>query len=52
MPFPGHAGFFYAALSNLEYDITVADAASGTVRTYHNPAGTYCGGIDSTAFPP
>jgi hypothetical protein len=52
VPFPGHTGFFYAALSNLEYDITVADAASGTVKTYHNPAGTYCGGIDSAAFPP
>jgi hypothetical protein len=52
VPFPGHTGFFYAALSNLQYDITVADAASGTVKTYHNPAGTFCGGIDQAAFPP
>ena len=35
-----------------EYDVTVTDSASGSVKTYHNPAGTYCGGIDDTAFPP
>jgi lysyl endopeptidase len=52
VPFFNRVAFFYAALSNLEYDITVADNASGSVKTYHNPAGNYCGGIDDHAFPP
>ncbi|HYL04470.1 MAG TPA: serine protease [Thermoanaerobaculia bacterium] len=50
--FPNRTAFYYAALSNLEYDITVTDTANGTVKTYHNPAGTYCGGRDNQAFPP
>ncbi|HVR11393.1 MAG TPA: trypsin-like peptidase domain-containing protein [Thermoanaerobaculia bacterium] len=50
--FPNRIAFFYAALSNLEYDITVTDTASGNVKTYHNPAGNYCGGSDNDAFPP
>lgn len=49
---PGRVAFFYAALSNLEYDITVADTITGKIKTYHNPAGTYCGGFDNDAFPP
>jgi lysyl endopeptidase len=52
VPFFDRVAFFYAALSNLEYDITVADNASGSVKAYHNPAGNYCGGIDDHAFPP
>jgi hypothetical protein len=50
--FPNRVAFFYAALSNLQYDITVVDNASGRVKTYHNPAGRYCGGLDNSAFPP
>ncbi len=50
--FGSRVAFFYAALSNLEYDITVTDTASGKVRTYHNPAGSYCGGSDLQAFGP
>jgi hypothetical protein len=50
--YPNRTAFFYAALSNFEYDITIADAASGSVKTYHNPALNYCGGFDNTAFPP
>jgi hypothetical protein len=42
--------FFYGALSNLEYTITVTDTATGAVKTYRNPAGTYCGGLDDHAF--
>jgi hypothetical protein len=52
VPLPGRVAFFYAALSNLEYDITVVDSAHGQVKTYYNPAGRYCGGLDNSAFPP
>jgi hypothetical protein len=41
---------FYAALSNLEYDLTVRDTQTGQVKSYHNPAGRYCGGRDGEAF--
>jgi hypothetical protein len=50
--FSDRVGFFYATLSNLEYDITVIDTVGGTTKTYHNPAGNYCGGLDNNAFPP
>jgi hypothetical protein len=50
--FPNRVAFFYAALSNLQYDITVVDNAGGGIKTYHNPAGRYCGGLDNSAFPP
>jgi hypothetical protein len=50
--FSDRIAFFYAALSDLAYDITVTDTAGGTVKTYHNPAGTFCGGLDNNAFPP
>ncbi len=42
---------FYGALSNLEYDLTVTDTASGVQKVYHNAPGNYCGGLDNTAFP-
>ena len=50
--FGDRTAFFYGALSDFEYDITVQDTIGGTTKTYHNPAGTYCGGLDNTAFPP
>ena len=50
--FGDRTAFFYGALSDFEYDITVHDTIGGTTKTYHNPAGTYCGGLDNTAFPP
>lgn len=50
--FGDRTAFFYGALSDLEYDITVHDTIGGTTKTYHNPAGTFCGGLDNTAFPP
>ena len=40
----------YGTLSNLEYSLKVTDVLSGTVRTYTNPAGQYCGGLDDHAF--
>ena len=50
--FTDRVAFFYSALSDFEYDITVTDTVGGTVKTYHNPPGTYCGGLDNSAFPP
>ena len=40
----------YGTLSNLEYTLKVTDVLSGAVRTYSNPAGHYCGGLDNNAF--
>ncbi len=37
---------FYGAMSNLEYTLTIEDTATGEQKTYHNPAGRYCGGLD------
>lgn len=42
---------FYGTLSDLEYTITVTDTKTGNVKTYQNPAGTFCGGQDGNAFP-
>jgi hypothetical protein len=50
--FGDRTAFFYSALSDFEYDITVTDTVGRTTKTYHNPAGQYCGGLDNTAFPP
>lgn len=38
-------GFFYGAMSDLEYTLNVRDTVTGEVKTYHNPAGRYCGGL-------
>lgn len=40
----------WGALSNLEYTLKVTDTLDGEVKTYHNPPGTYCGGLDDDAF--
>ncbi|HVT60202.1 MAG TPA: ELWxxDGT repeat protein [Thermoanaerobaculia bacterium] len=42
---------FYGALSDVEYWLTVTDTRTGVAKTYHNPAGTYCGRGDASAFP-
>jgi peptidyl-Asp metalloendopeptidase len=42
--------FFYGALSDLEYSINVTDTRTGTVKTYRNNAGRYCGGLEVNAF--
>jgi hypothetical protein len=41
---------FYGSLSNLQYTLQVTDTSTGGTKTYFNPPGTFCGGID-TAFP-
>jgi hypothetical protein len=48
--FPDRIAFFYGTLSDLDYTITVSDRSSGATKTYHNPAGRYCGGLDNNAF--
>lgn len=40
----------YGSLSDFEYTLTVRETATDRVATFHNPAGTYCGGFDRTTF--
>jgi hypothetical protein len=41
---------FYSGLTDLEYTVTVQERDTGRVRTYVKPAGSACGGFDTTAF--
>lgn len=50
LPFPDRILVIYGALSNLEYTLRVTDTTSGVTKTYQNPAGRYCGGLDNNAF--
>jgi hypothetical protein len=45
--FGDHILVIYGAMSNLEYNLHVTDTATGRSKTYSNPAGRYCGGLDS-----
>ena len=40
----------YGTLSNLEYTLRITETPSGRVKTYHNAANNYCGGLDNNAF--
>jgi photosystem II stability/assembly factor-like uncharacterized protein len=44
--------FFYGGLTDLEYTLTVTEAATGKQKTYAKPAGSECGGSDTAAFTP
>jgi ELWxxDGT repeat protein len=46
----GHSWFFYGALSDVAYTITVTDTSTGTQKTYRNPQGNFCGGGDTGTF--
>jgi hypothetical protein len=46
----GRYPVLYGALSDLEYTLRVTDTATGVTRTYVNPGGRYCGGLDADAF--
>jgi hypothetical protein len=46
----GHFWFFYGALSNVEYWVTVTDTATGASKRYHNPPGDICGVGDTAAL--
>lgn len=48
--FGDRIGVFYGTLSNLQYTLQVTDTSTGGTKTYFNPPGNYCGGIDN-AFP-
>jgi hypothetical protein len=45
-----HYWFFWGALSNVEYRITVTDTFTGEKQRYHNRRGSFCGGSDTQAF--
>jgi hypothetical protein len=47
----GHHWLFYASLSDVEFDLTVTDTATGEKRVYHNPGGTLASRADTEAFP-
>lgn len=46
----GHFWFFYGALSNVQYTITVTDTQTGAHKTYNNPQGTQASQADTSAF--
>lgn len=46
----GHLYWLWGALTNLEYELTLTDTATGAVATRSNPAGTYCGGLAVDPF--
>jgi hypothetical protein len=46
----GKYWFFYGALSNVEYKITVTDTVTGMAKTYTNPAGRFASVGDTGAF--
>lgn len=41
---------FYGGLTDLEYQLKVTDAITGRTKTYSKPAGSACGGFDTSAF--
>jgi hypothetical protein len=45
-----HFWFFYGALSDVEYWITVTDLVRGTTAMYYNPPGSLCGQADTSTF--
>jgi hypothetical protein len=51
LQFPTSVLVIYGSLSNFEYTIRITDTLTGQTKTYSNPAGRFCGGIDTTAFP-
>jgi hypothetical protein len=48
--FGNHIAVFYGSLSNLQYTLQVTDTVIGGTKTYFNPPGTFCGGLDN-GFP-
>lgn len=46
----GRFWFFYGALSDVDYQVTVTDTATGVQRTYRNAQGNLCGRADTMAF--
>jgi len=49
LDFGGVTKVFYGELTNLQFNLTLTDTATGDVKTYSNTPGD-CGGIDQSAF--
>jgi hypothetical protein len=47
----GNFWFFYGALSDVEYTITVRDTVTDVTKSYHNSPGEFCGRADTDGFP-
>jgi len=50
-PVNDHWWVFYASMTNVAFDLTVTDTASGAFRVYDNPSGALASRGDSAAFP-
>jgi hypothetical protein len=48
----GHAWVFHAALTDVDYTLTVTHAPTRVVWQYHNPRGRMHSGADTSALPP
>jgi len=48
--FNGHFWVLYGSITDVEYTIRVTDTQTGSVRSYHHPAGSLSGGADTLAF--
>ena len=49
-PINGQFWVFYGHLTDLIYDLTVTEEATGHVKTYHKDAGNSAGGFDTSGF--
>lgn len=49
-PINGEFWVFYGHLTDLIYDLTVTEVATGIVKTYHKDAGNSAGGFDTSGF--
>lgn len=47
----GNFWFFHSSLSDVQYMVTVKDQLGGVTKTYTS-TGPFCGGADTSAFPP
>jgi ELWxxDGT repeat protein len=50
-PVNGHSWVFTGALSDVAYEVTVREVATGEVQVYRNRRGNLCGRTDTEAFP-
>ena len=49
-PINGQYWVFYGHLTDLIYDLTVTEVATGRTKTYHKDAGNSAGGFDTSGF--
>lgn len=48
----GHFWAFYGGLANPEYTVKITDSATGSVKIFTNPKGSFTSGGDTTTLPP